>query len=69
MKAIKGILYAENIIYVEQIISTVKIPNKSPWQIAEVCQNYCQRNIQRFLQSVRQLLLLFIFSRSISEAN
>ena len=39
------------------MVSTVKNPNHSPWQNAEVCQSHRRRDIQRFLLSLQQFVL------------
>ena len=44
-----------NIILVEQVLSTVKKPNQSPWQNAEIYRSYSHCHIQRFLLSLRHL--------------
>ena len=53
----REILLVKNIIYVEQIISTVKKLNQSPWQNFEVCQSHYWRNMQKFLLSLQQFFL------------
>ena len=46
-----------NIILVDQVISTVKKPNHSPWQNAEAFPSRCRRNMQSFLLSLWQYFL------------
>ena len=53
-----------SVILVEQVLSTVRIANHSPWQNAEIYRSHSHRNIQRFLLSLREL-----FCRRIVEAN
>ena len=53
-----------NIILVEQVLSTVKKPNQSPWQNAEIYRSYSHCHIQRFLLS-----LWHLFCWRIAKAN
>ena len=59
-----SMLQVNNIIQVEQVVSTVKKQNDSTWQNVKVYRSHCRRKKQRFLLSLRQF-----FCPRIAKAN